>query len=122
MMNGSAMNSSILALFAVAVLFSTAAAVADDVPGIAPLPIPQSGEAVEGQAVEQGSVIISNNGRWNRGMMANDGAQFSGAAPYSAPYIGGAWEGSTHIRYPYYSYRRNWDYAGPVSVNVTIIW
>lgn len=28
----------------------------------------------------------------------------------------------THLRYPYYSYRRPWYPAGPASVNVTIIW
>jgi hypothetical protein len=117
------MNSSLLVLLAVTALCACAAAAsADDAFGIAPLPIPQSGEVIDEPVVEQGSVIISNDGKWNRGMILNDGAQFSGAAPYGGPYIGGAWEGGTHIRYPYYSYRRNWDYAGPVSVNVTIIW
>jgi hypothetical protein len=28
----------------------------------------------------------------------------------------------SHLRYPYYSYRRPWYPAGPASVNVTIIW
>lgn len=28
----------------------------------------------------------------------------------------------SHIRYPYYSYRRPWYYPGPASNNVTIVW
>jgi hypothetical protein len=116
------MNSSMLALFAVAALCVCATAMADDSFGVAPLPIPQTDAATDDQVTVQSSVVVTNDGKWNRGMIANDGASFSGAPPYSAPYLGGAWEGSTHIRYPYYSYRRNWDYAGPASVNVTIVW
>jgi hypothetical protein len=116
------MNSSMLALFAVAALCVCASVSADDAYDIAPLPIPQSDAASDGQIVVEESVVVTHNGRWQRGVISNDGAHLSGAAPYSAPYLGGAWEGNTHIRYPYYSYRRNWDYAGPVSVNVTIVW
>lgn len=117
------MNSSMPALFALALLCAcVSAATADDAYDVAPLPIPQADAAAGDEMVVEGSVVVTNDGKWNRGMIANDGAAFSGAAPYSAPYLGGAQEGSTHIRYPYYSYRRNWDYAGPVSVNVTIVW
>ncbi len=118
------MNSSILTLLAVTTLFAgISAACADDVIQVVPLPIPQSPDfVIESPVAPQSSAFIPHDGKWNRGMIANDGAQLSGAAPYSSPYIGGTWEGPTHIRYPYYSYRRNWDYAGPASVNVTIVW
>jgi hypothetical protein len=122
------MNSSLLALLAVVTLgVCLSAASADDVLQVVPLPVPQAPGTVTETPVAppaspQGSAFIPRDGKWNRGMIANDGAQFSGAAPYSAPYIGGTWEGPIHIRYPYYSYRRNWDYAGPASLNVTIVW
>jgi len=118
------MNSSILTLLAVVTLLACiSAASADDAIQVMPLPIPQSADAViETPIAPQASAFIPNDGKWSRGMIANDGSQLSGAAPYSSPYIGGTWEGPTHIRYPYYSYRRNWDYAGPASVNVTIVW
>lgn len=123
------MNSSRLALLAVTVLCAcVGAASADDTIQIVPLPIPQSsnvpapGTVIESPVVPQSSYVIPHDGKWSRGMIANDGAQYSGTAPYNGPYNGGTWEGPVHVRLPYYSYRRNWDYAGPGSLNVTIVW
>lgn len=116
------MNSTLYALIAVGCLTMCTTALADDLIEPAPLPTPSAGESVQQSGAPSGTYIIPHDGKWNRGMILNDGAQLSGAAPYSAPYNGGAWEGGAHTRFPYFSYRRSWDYAGPASVNVTIVW
>ena len=36
--------------------------------------------------------------------------------------VGPATAGPTHVRYPYYSYRRPWYTPGQQSFNVTIVW
>ncbi len=128
------MNSTLLAMLVMSSLLVCTCALADDstpAPLLVPQSVPRSSEgvqtpqateAVQEYNVPSGTVYVPHDGKWNRGMISNDGAHLSGAAPYNGPYLGGAWEGGTHGRFPYYSYRRSWDYAGPLSVNVTIVW
>lgn len=53
------------------------------------------------------------------GLQAGDGINPVGA---EGIFVGPAYAGRLHVRYPYYDYRRPWFPRGPASLNVDIIW
>lgn len=55
---------------------------------------------------------------WSHPMVADD------INPEGAEgiFVGPAFSGGLHVRFPYYSYRRPWYTRGPASLNVDIIW
>lgn len=99
------MNSTLLAMLVMSSLLVCTCALADDstpAPLLVPQSVPRSSEgvqtpqateAVQEYNVPSGTVYVPHDGKWNRGMISNDGAHLSGAAPYNGPYLGGAWEG-----------------------------
>jgi hypothetical protein len=45
-----------------------------------------------------------------------------GPVYYASGVPGGPTTYGVHVRFPYYNYRSSWTYAGPASINHTIVW
>lgn len=65
--------------------------------------------------------VPENFGTSYHGETLNAGAHLTLQPPLGLIAPEGGTAGS-HVRFPYYSYRRPWYYPGPASQNVTIVW